>query len=40
MISMRGKTRRYGRTLGKTSDFKKAVVTLKPDSKKINIIES
>jgi large subunit ribosomal protein L23 len=40
MISMRGKTRRYGRTLGKMSDFKKAIVTLTPDSKKINIIES
>jgi len=40
MISMKGKTRRYGRSLGKMSDFKKAVVTLKPNSKKINLIES
>lgn len=40
MISMRGKSRRYGRTTGKMSDFKKAVVTLKPGSKKIDLIES
>jgi large subunit ribosomal protein L23 len=40
MISMRGKSRRYGRTTGKMSDFKKAVVTLTADSKKIDLIES
>jgi|GEM_PF-695076 len=40
MVSMRGKTRRYGRTLGRMSDFKKAIVTLTPESKKINLIES
>lgn len=40
MINTKGKYRRYGRASGKTSGFKKAVVTLKPDSKKINLIES
>ncbi len=40
MISMKGKSRRYGRTIGKMSDYKKAVVTLTADSKKIDLIES
>jgi len=30
---MRGKVRRQGRYLGKRSDWKKAIVTLKPDQK-------
>jgi large subunit ribosomal protein L23 len=29
MVKMRGKTKRYGKTSGKTSDWKKAIVTLK-----------
>lgn len=39
MVVMQGKTRRYGRTVGKTKAFKKAVVTLKPNSKKIDLVE-
>lgn len=39
MINVKGKTRRFGRNIGKTSAFKKAIVTLTPDSKKINIVE-
>lgn len=40
MISVKGKYRRSGRSFGKTSDFKKAIVTLKPGSKKIDLIEA
>jgi large subunit ribosomal protein L23 len=40
MVSVKGKHRRYGRSEGKMSNFKKAIVTLKPDSKKIDLIES
>ncbi len=40
IIRMQGKPRRYGRFTGKMSDFKKAIVTLTPDSKKIDAIES
>jgi large subunit ribosomal protein L23 len=29
MVNVRGKKRRYGRTFGKTQDWKKAIVTLK-----------
>ena len=39
MISVKGKNRRAGRTPGTTSNFKKAIVTLTPDSKKIEVIE-
>lgn len=39
MVNVQGKARRYGRTMGKTSGFKKAIVTLTPDSKKITIVE-
>jgi large subunit ribosomal protein L23 len=39
MVSVKGKYRRYGRTYGQTSAFKKAIVTLTPDSKKITIVE-
>lgn len=39
MVKMQGKVRRYGRTVGKTRSFKKAVVTLKPNSKKIDLVE-
>lgn len=34
-ISMRAKLRRYGSHEGYTSEWKKAIVTLKPDSKTI-----
>jgi len=30
MITVRGKKRRFGRTIGHTSDWKKAIVTLAP----------
>jgi large subunit ribosomal protein L23 len=40
MITVKGKYRRYGLTSGKMTDYKKAIVTLHPDSKKINVIES
>ena len=40
IVKVKGKVRRYGRSTGKMSDFKKAIVTLKPDSKKIDLIES
>lgn len=40
IIRSQGKTRRYGRTLGRMSDFKKAIVTLSKDSKKIDIAEA
>ncbi len=33
MVSMKGRTRNYGRTSGKTSGFKKAIVTLKKGDK-------
>jgi large subunit ribosomal protein L23 len=39
MVSMKGKYRSYGRILGRMSDFKKAIVTLTPDSKKIDTVE-
>ncbi len=38
-ISMKGNFRRYGRHEGYTSDWKKAVVTLKPDSKTIEFFD-
>jgi large subunit ribosomal protein L23 len=39
VVRMQGKARKYGRFSGAMSDFKKAIVTLTPDSKKINTIE-
>ena len=39
MISVAGKSRRFGRQVGQRSGFKKAIVTLTKDSKKINIVE-
>ncbi|MDY3052748.1 MAG: 50S ribosomal protein L23 [Ndongobacter sp.] len=39
-INMRGKTRRMGRYVGRTSDWKKAVVTLTSDSKSIEFFEN
>lgn len=40
MISVQGKPRRYGRSFGTTSSFKKAVVTLSPGSKHLELIET
>jgi large subunit ribosomal protein L23 len=39
MIRVQGKNRRYGRSTGKMSDFKKAIVTLTKDSKEISVVE-
>ena len=39
MITMAGKRRRFGRRSGITSAYKKAIVTLTPDSKKIDLVE-
>ena len=38
-ISMKGRLRRMGRNEGYTSDWKKAVITLKPDSKTIEFFD-
>ena len=38
-ITMKGHLRRMGRNQGYTSDWKKAVVTLKPDSKTIEFFD-
>ena len=38
-ISMKGHLRRMGRNEGYTSDWKKAVITLKPDSKTIEFFD-
>ena len=39
MINVQGKARRYRNTIGRTVGFKKAIVTLTKDSKKLNLIE-
>lgn len=39
MITMAGKSRRFGRRTGVTQAFKKAIVTLTPNSKKIDLVE-
>lgn len=39
-VSVKGKYRRYGRNYGQTSDFKKAIVTLTPDSKQPDLTEA
>lgn len=39
IIKVEGKMRRYGRTTGRTNDYKKAIVTLRPDSKKPEIMK-
>lgn len=39
MITMAGHTRRYGRRSGVTQAYKKAIVTLAPNSKKIDLVE-
>ncbi|NLM04080.1 MAG: 50S ribosomal protein L23 [Clostridiales bacterium] len=38
-MNMKGKFKRMGRTAGKRSDWKKAIVTLTADSKEIEIFE-
>ncbi len=40
MVKVQGKVRRYGRSTGKMSDFKKAIITLTKDSKKPETIEA
>lgn len=40
VVNIEGKTRRYGSTHGKMSDFKKAIVTLTKNSKKPEILEA
>ena len=40
VINCRGKERRQGYTKGTTSAFKKAIITLKPDSKTIEFFDS
>ncbi len=39
MIKVAGKTRQFGRSKGMRSGFKKAMITLTPESKKIDIVE-
>ena len=39
MITMAGKSRRFGRRTGVTQSYKKAIMTLKPGSKKIDLVE-
>ncbi len=39
-VAVKGKYRRYGRSYGRTSDFKKAIVTLTPDSKLPDLVEA
>lgn len=39
-VSMKSKTKRVGYHVGKTSEWKKAIVTLKPDSKTIEFFDS
>lgn len=39
-ISMKGKDKRVGYHVGKTSEWKKAIVTLKADSKTIEFFDS
>lgn len=40
VVNVQGKVRRYGRSTGKTSNFKKAIVTLTKDSKKPEILQA
>ncbi len=39
IMNVNGKVKRMGRTLGKTSSYKKAVVTLTADSKEIELFQ-
>ena len=38
-MSVKGKKRRQGRSIGKTSDWKKAIVTIDTDPKEVTYIE-
>jgi large subunit ribosomal protein L23 len=40
IVTVKSRARRYGRSSGRIGGFKKAIVTLKPDSKKIEIAEA
>lgn len=40
VVNVKGKVRRYGRSVGKTSDFKKAIVTLTKNSKRPDILQA
>ena len=40
VINMDGKVKRLGRTQGKRSDYKKAIVTLSQDSKEIEFFQN
>lgn len=39
IMNINGKTKRMGRYVGKTADYKKAVITLTADSKEIEIFQ-
>ncbi len=39
IVNVRGKRKRLGRTIGTTSSYKKAVVTLTPESKEIELFQ-
>ena len=39
VVNVSGKKKRLGRTFGTTSSYKKAVVTLTPDSKEIELFQ-
>jgi large subunit ribosomal protein L23 len=39
IMNVSGKTKRMGRTIGRTASYKKAVVTLTKDSKEIEIFQ-
>jgi len=39
ILSVKGKTKRMGRTIGRTSSYKKAIITLTKDSKEIEIFQ-
>jgi large subunit ribosomal protein L23 len=39
VVNVSGKRKRLGRTMGTTSSYKKAIVTLTPDSKEIELFQ-
>ena len=39
VVNVNGKKKRMGRTMGTTASYKKAIVTLTPDSKEIEIFQ-
>ena len=39
IVNVNGKKKRLGRTFGTTSSYKKAIVTLTPDSKEIELFQ-